>query len=71
VVSVPDDSARITRLEGAVFGLEGNPEGGLLHAMNDLARKLDRLYFAIVSAALSFAVGAIGVVVAIVATNHG
>lgn len=63
------DRDMLTALSHAVFGLPGDDESGLLHAMRLMAEKLDRIYTAVMLAALSFGFGSIAVVVAIVAVS--
>jgi len=63
------DRDMLTKLAHAVFGIPGAEDSGLLHEMRELNDKLGRIYFAVLSAAISFAFGAISVVIAIVAVS--
>lgn len=57
---------RVGRLEVAVFGLEGDESGGLLRQMTRLNDKLGRIYFALVTASVSFFASAITIAISIV-----
>ncbi len=59
------EARRIERLENAVFGIEGDPEGGLLAAMKKLTEKIDKLYFAVVAAAISFSFTGVALLVSV------
>lgn len=64
-----DDRSLLVRLGVAVFGLEGDPASGLLHEMRELNSRMGRLYFAILTAAISFGFGSIAVCVALITTG--
>jgi hypothetical protein len=62
------DRDMLTKLAHAVFGIPGDGESGLLHEMRRMNDKLGRIYFAVLTAAISFGFGSIAVVVAVATT---
>lgn len=65
-----EDRGLLMRLTHAVFGIDGDPESGLLREMRELNHKLDRLVTWVATAAISFGAGSISVAVALIVGNH-
>lgn len=61
------DAERLGRLEHAVFGVSG--DDGMLKEIRELRTALQRLYVALNTAAISFAVSAMGIALTLIVTR--